>query len=155
MSPSTTRTGDGIDTSPAPIVTHASHVSLERALEDVEIAIARPAHAPSWSSHVRQALDRVADALYRHVEETEHEGGLFEDVIDHAPRLTHEVDRLREEHASMHLQVARCIERTTRGEDPKEIRADTFELLARLARHCQKGSDLVYETYCVDFGALD
>lgn len=155
MSLAGTRNGDRIQPTPALIAGRGSPVSFGRALHDVEAAIVRHLHAPSWPSQVGQALNRLAVAVDRHIEATEHHGGLYDEIVERAPHLSHEIDGLREAHTTMREHVARCLERTTRGDDPTDIRSDARELLATLARHCQKGSDLVYETYCVDFGPLD
>jgi hemerythrin HHE cation binding domain-containing protein len=131
-----------------------TRASLESAMHDLERAIARPQIAPSWPPHVRQALDRLSRAFDDHVEATEGAGGLFDEIVARAPRLSHSIERFRWEHGSLRSALAGCRQRAD-DDDPFAVRALATQLIARIARHRQEGSDLIYEAYLVDFGALD
>lgn len=138
----------------------ARRLALAGAFARVESALARPAEVVApWARTVDGSLGRLARAFAEHVATTEGTGGLLEEVTDHAPRLGHLVALLREEH----LEIPRSVEGIRRdlartGLDAaraEEIRERTLEVLVRIARHRQRGADLVYEAYQVDIAAGD
>ena len=113
-----------------------------------------------WKSQVARGLERVRQAIDEHVEVTEGPGGLYEDIMDRAPRLAGRIERLRGEHPALQhgaavllarLQSAPigdvwCLERT---------RDDVHRFLGLLVRHRQLGANLVWEAYNHDIGGLE
>ena len=133
--------------------------SLRRALSAVEDALAAPAagRAAEWNHRLVAALEHLAEVFELHVAVTEPPGGLYEEVLEIAPRLANLVERFRREHR----EIARSIEqglaraRTLNAEDAEEVerlRERLTLLLGRLVRHRQRGADLLYEAYAVDIG---
>jgi hypothetical protein len=126
----------------------------------LEQAIAGPASGRpiAWVEGVRDALTTVQSAFDVHVRHTESRDGLFDDIVVQSPRLANAVERLRREH----VELERCIEEQVKAfaSPPVDLHADwiaarrheTVELLVLLARHRQRGADVVYEAYEVDIG---
>ena len=141
----------------------SQRVSLRRAIAALEDALAAPAagRTVDWGQRVTAALEHLAEVFELHVAVTERPGGLYDEIIELAPRLANKVDRFRVEHVeiteAIQAGIARCRATLTEGgpEDPAtaaHLRERLLLLLARLTRHRQRGADLVYEAYAVDIG---
>lgn len=134
--------------------------TLHDALVHLEMAISSPAagRIPDWTAQVTKDLVGVRDAFEQHVEATEKPGGLYEEIMERAPRLAHTVDRLREEHPPIGGSVASMVARVESGEAGSDawpiekVRDDLQRLIGSVVRHRQKGADLVWEAYNVDIG---
>jgi hypothetical protein len=134
--------------------------TLHDALVHLEMAISSPAagRVPDWTSQVTKDLVGVRDAFEQHVEATEKPGGLYEEIMERAPRLALTVDRLREEHPTIAASIASTVARVEADEvgtdawPIDQVRDDLQRLIGRLVRHRQKGADLVWEAYNVDIG---
>ena len=132
---------------------------LHRALLDLERALAGAAHgrAQAWADSVRAALVRVRESFAAHIEVTEGAGGLYQEVLAQAPRLSSAVNRLQREHADI---TSALDEVDSRLDDPtsdadvrvESIRDAAVTLMGLLVRHRQRGADLVYEAYDVEIG---
>jgi hypothetical protein len=133
---------------------------LRHAVADLEEALATAAGRPGpWSDRVAAALAAFQEALERHVALTERGDGLYTQILDHAPRLSAKVDRLRREHDEMAAEAAELLARC-RGDELDEdaieaMRRDALDLLGIAVRHRQVGADLLYEAYEVDIAAAD
>jgi hypothetical protein len=131
---------------------------LKSAMSGLEIAIAAPApgRLDEWTVGVREALETVQEVWTRHVVETEAPGGFLDELVETAPRLSKPVLRLREEHDEILSILLDIEERLVPDErDPEwvdRLRSVLTSLLVALARHRQRGADLVYEAYAVDIG---
>jgi hypothetical protein len=80
---------------------------LRSAMSELERALAAPASAgDEWATAERRQLERLPAAFERHVANAESDGGLFEDVIDHAPRLVRRVDKLHHDHDTVTIELA-------------------------------------------------
>lgn len=134
----------------------ARRLELKAALSAVEIVAAGPAGAPGWRSRLTDALIDLAMALDTHVVEVERPGGLLAELTETAPRLVNHIDRLRDEHPALQAQVTAVIARAQAdGADavaPDALRSEVLDLLVAVARHRQRGADLVYEVHNVDIG---
>ncbi len=106
-------------------------------------------------------LSRVKDvsgALEDHITEVEGPGGLADDITVHVPRLIGMMNVLKAEHVELRQMVAQLFEDLGRsagkfGNDKVvAVRRKALVFLGRIARHRQKGADLVYEAYNVDIG---
>jgi hypothetical protein len=109
-----------------------------------------------WRSKLLPCMDNLRDAWALHVSGTEGPGGLWEQIRTDAPRLDGELRRLRREHEARAADVA-ALRRdlADAGDDESrldEVRERVTALLDRLARHRQRGADLIYEAYQRDVG---
>jgi hypothetical protein len=137
--------------------------TLHDALVHLEMAISSPAagRIPDWSAQVTKDLIGVRDAFDQHIEATEKPDGLYDEIMQRAPRLAHTVDRLREEHPSIAASIASTIARMEADDVLRDTwpvdraRDDLQRLIGGLVRHRQKGADLVWEAYNVDIGGTD
>jgi hypothetical protein len=131
-------------------------VELKAALSVVEIVAAGPAGAPGWRERLTAALVALSKALDTHVAEVERPDGLLEELTEAAPRLVNQVDRLRDEHPALQDQMAALIARAGAiGDDTTpvdDLRSEVLDALVAIARHRQRGADLVYEVHNVDIG---
>lgn len=131
-------------------------VELKAALSAVEIAAARPAGAPGWHERLTAALIELSAALDTHVEEVERPDGLLGELTEAAPRLVNHIDHLRDEHPALQAQMAAVIARAAATGDatapPDDLRSEVLDALVAIARHRQRGADLVYEVHNVDIG---
>jgi hypothetical protein len=136
-------------------------LSLRRAIARLEQALA-PATAAAddetgaWLDRLGGALAQLDEVFAVHVRVTEATGGLYEEILENAPRLASRVKRFRREHADITGAIQRGIAETrAAGREPGEVEAlrdHAVRLLADLVRHRKRGLDLVYEAYHVDIG---
>jgi Hemerythrin HHE cation binding domain len=133
--------------------------SLRRALSALEDALAAPmaGHERDWVARLLRTLDHLSDVFEHHVEVTEGPGGLYEDVLDMAPRLDNIIRRFRIDHEAIRagIQADRVRLRAAAAGEPVElepVRRRLTRLLGRLVRHRQQGAELIYEAYAVDIG---
>jgi hypothetical protein len=134
--------------------------TLHDALVHLEMAISSPAagRIPDWSAQVTKDLIGVRDAFDQHIEATEKPDGLYDEIMQRAPRLAHTVDRLREEHPPIAASIAETLARMEADDVLRDTwpvdraRDDLQRLIGGLVRHRQKGADLVWEAYNVDIG---
>ena len=123
-------------------------IALETAL-----SAAGPRRAAAWAEAVVQCILRVEAEFNTHIDFTEQEDGLYDDILEAAPRLAHRVDQLRQEHNEITMMLTDCLTRvelvpTSAHADWVDARRnDCNALLGRLVRHRQRGADLVYEAY--------
>lgn len=127
-------------------------IELKGAVSTVERVAAAPSGKPTWRSDLLRELDHLRIALDQHVEEVEREDGLFAELADDAPRLVNKIERVRDEHPPLCEQVAETIALVKASDDVEETRAAVLDALFSIARHRQRGADLVYEGYSVDIG---
>jgi hypothetical protein len=156
--------GAGTDTHvvhPALDDVRSRRAGLKAALSGLELALAAPyANRVDWVTHVREALDAVHDVWTRHIVETEAPGAFLDDLVREAPRLSTPTSRLRRDHSDILATITREEDRLAAPPEEgdgyeawaEETRVELTALLAALARHRQRGADLVYEAYAVDLG---
>ena len=131
---------------------------LKSAMSGLEVAIAAPApgRLEEWAAGVRDALGMLQEVWTRHIVETEAPGALLDDLVEEAPRLYNQSLRLREEHGEILSILLEVDDRLQPDHgDPEwveRLRSVLTSLLVALARHRQRGADLVYEAYAVDIG---
>jgi hypothetical protein len=137
--------------------------TLHDALVRLEMAISSPASGriPEWATQVTKDLVGVRDAFHQHIEVTERSGGLYQEIMDRAPRLTNTIERLREEHPAIQTTITTTLARVEGGEigsdgwPLEKARDDLQRLIGGVVRHRQKGADLVWEAYNVDIGGTE
>jgi hypothetical protein len=93
-------------------------------------------------------------AFADHIEVTERQGGLFEEVVEAAPRLAHRVAKLRDEHVTITAGLD-ALAAMRPADDIAGFREAVVQMLGRVVRHRSEGSDLIYEAYFVDIDAAD
>src|SRR3990170_3426186 len=92
-------------------------VELHDALVEVEDAIAHPAgQLDAWGLGVAKAVTHLRDAFEEHVRGTEGQGGLYEEILQLAPRLAGKVNRLHEEHPEMAESILTTLRRLEAGD---------------------------------------
>jgi hypothetical protein len=147
--------------SPTLAETARRRADLHGALVEVEQATSRPAvgREPEWTKDVVIRLEALAHAIDEHVEITERQGGLYDEICTKAPHLSGKIDRLRAEHPELRSETHQLVDRLGNGVGDdwplEQARDDLQRLLGRIVRHRQLGSDLVWEAYNLDIGGLE
>ena len=133
-------------------------LSLRRAIAGLEQALG-PAAAEeqgAWLERLGGALAHLDEVFAVHVRVTEAPGGLYEEILENAPRLANRVKRFRREHGDITAAIRGGIAETqSAAQDAGRVEAlrdHAVRLLADLVRHRKRGLDLVYEAYHVDIG---
>jgi hypothetical protein len=135
-------------------------LSLRRAIGGLEQALTQtPAageESGAWLERLDGALTHLDEVFAVHVQVTEGAGGLYDEIMENAPRMANRVKRFRREHADIGGAIRRGIaESKVAARDAGEVgalRNHAVRLLADLVRHRKRGLDLVYEAYHVDIG---
>jgi hypothetical protein len=136
-------------------------LSLRRAIAELEGALAGTDDPDGLGgqdglpARLGPALEHLQEVFTVHVEVTEAPGGLYQEILDNAPRLANRVARFRREHAEIADGIRHAIAECSTATDPEAVQAlrdHTVRLFADLVRHRKRGLDLVYEAYHVDIG---
>ena len=127
-------------------------VELKEALSQVENAAAAPSAEEGWRAKLLVELEHLRQALLDHVEEVEADDGLLNEMLDQAPRLANRIESVRNEHPDLCRRVDQAILDVRGDADVIDLRAEVLDTLSAIARHRQRGSDLVYEGYHIDIG---
>jgi len=134
-------------------------LSLRQAIAGLEQALGPAAAAEEqgvWLERLGGALAHLDEVFAVHVRVTEAAGGLYEEILENAPRLANRVKRFRREHADITAAIGRGIAETQAAAQDagrvEALRDHAVRLLADLVRHRKRGLDLVYEAYHVDIG---
>jgi hypothetical protein len=121
---------------------------LYQAILALEQAAARPAVAreEEWREGVVEALEELEHQIADHIEITERPDGLYDEIVDTAPRLGHSIQLLRDEHPEMQ---AATFGLRARLEGPGSLPADEARdaiqrVLGKLVKHRQHGADLLW-----------
>jgi hypothetical protein len=133
---------------------------VRSAMSELEHVLAAPqtTGVDEWVAAVAGRLERLRGAFERHVANAEGEGGLFEEVAQEVPRLIPRIDKLRADHVRLTAELtalARQLDGPPAAAAVADVRRAGIDLLAHLAHHRYRGSDLVYEAYNVDIEAAD
>jgi hypothetical protein len=149
--------------SPALDAARQRRKTLHDTLVHLEEALSSPAAAriPDWTATVLKEMHEVRDAFTQHITVTEQTDGLYDEILDRAPRLEGNVRRLREEHPEIRTGIDSMLERLENTEIGTDVwpldqaRDDLQRFIGRVIKHRQRGADLVWEAYNVDIGGLD
>lgn len=125
---------------------------LKEALSQVEAAAASPSAEEGWRTRLLKELEELRAALLDHIEEVEADDGLLKEMLALAPRLANQIGIVRDEHPDLCRQVDEIILDVRGTEDVIDLRSGVLDALTAVARHRQRGSDLVYDGYNVDIG---
>jgi hypothetical protein len=136
-------------------------LSLRRAIAGLEEALAAPDDPDGLGGQdglpirLIPALERLQEVFAVHVEVTEAPGGLYQEILENAPRLANRVTRFRREHTDITEAIRRGLAECADAGDPDAVQAlrdHSVRLFADLVRHRKRGLDMVYEAYHVDIG---
>jgi hypothetical protein len=150
-----------VESAPLPVsnldVVRARRAELLESMSALEQALAGagPGRVEAWAERVHVALVELSADLQAHLHLTEAPGGIYEEVVTAAPRLSGRVRRLVAEHAEMVRLVDELIARAGGALDENDVslmRTRGITLLGRLVRHRQASADLLYEAYETDVG---
>jgi hypothetical protein len=155
-------TDDGQELSPPLAAARRRRLDLHHALVRVEEAISGPAvgREQDWAKLVVERLGELRETIEEHIVGTERPGGLYDEILQKAPRLASAVEHLRREHPQLRDGTSELISRlrtTPVGTtwSAEEARDDVQRLLGRVVKHRQLGADLVWEAYNLDIGGVD
>jgi hypothetical protein len=126
-------------------------LSLRRAIDEFQETLAAPAAAAD-TKRLSRVLDHLRVVFAVHVEVTESPGGLYEEIMEIAPRLANKIARFKREHAAITTAIAAALDDLRKDPVPRGLQGRLAHLLEGLARHRKRGADLVYEAYHVDIG---
>lgn len=130
----------------------AKRIELKQALSQVEFAAASPSAEDGWRARLIAELEKLRAALQDHIEEVEADDGLLTEMLSEAPRLANQIESVRDEHPKLRHQIDQIILDAQGSEEVIDLRSGVLDTLTALARHRQRGSDLVYDGYNVDIG---
>jgi len=148
---------------PALHAARARRKTLHDTLVHLEESISSPAagRIPDWTASVLKEIIEVREAFEQHVTVTERPDGLYDEILERAPRLAGNVRRLRDEHPDITTALDQSIARLEQVEigDPAwpldDARDDLQRFIGRVIKHRQRGADLVWEAYNVDIGGIE
>ena len=151
---------DNPDLTPALQQARQRRKTLHDALVHLEEALSSPAagRIPDWTTTVDKEMHEVEAAFEQHVLVTEKPDGLYDEILERAPRLAGNVGRLRDEHPEIQEKMRHMLARLEHEEIGGEgwplekARDDLQRFIGSVIRHRQKGADLVWEAYNVDIG---
>jgi len=137
--------------------------TLHDALVHLEEATSSPAagRIGDWTDLVEKEMREVDAAFEQHIVVTEQPDGLYDEILERAPRLAGNVRRLRDEHPEIREGIRTMLNRLEQqevgGDDwpLDEARDDLPRFIGSVIKHRQKGADLVWEAYNVDIGGLE
>lgn len=132
-------------------------LGLRSALGGLEAAVAAPASGrqKEWVANLIDKTRDLRAAFADHIEATEGRGGLFEEVLGEAPRLSNQVNKLRTEHVTITAGLDALIVDDGDDADVAAVRESAVRLMGHIVNHRADGSSLIYEAYFVDIDAAD
>ena len=134
-------------------VARRHRATLLRDIQAFEKALAKPAAEPGWREKVSTRLHALRGAFAEHIVVTEGADGLYNGLLENAPRLTRQVQVLVREHAAIATTMAALQQRVDQPDaGTEDLRGWAGDLLRELSRHRQRGADVVYEAYATDIG---
>jgi hypothetical protein len=130
-------------------------VDIHAALVDIEEATSSPAigREEEWAHDVVERLTRLREM-------TERAEGLYDEILQKAPRLSDKVDHLKEEHPVIRDGISEILARLRTNPvgttwSLQEARDELRSILGRVVRHRELGADLVWEAYSLDIGGVE
>lgn len=134
----------------------ARRSDLYEAMVRLEACVAGAAQREGWAESVHAALLSLQRALEAHIREVEMPDGLLTEVAQVAPRLTPEIERIRDEHDGLTTKCEQVLEalEANGASRSEEVSRKATRLLGRLAIHRQRGSRLMYDAYNVEVGGM-
>ena len=92
--------------------------TLHDSLVHLEEAISSPAagRIPPWTAQVLKEMVGIREAFEQHILVTEKPDGLYEEILQRAPRLDHGITRLKQEHPEIAEAIDAMIARLEQTE---------------------------------------
>src|SRR6478609_5342343 len=148
---------------PAPAALDAAikrRAELGVTIRELTKALEAPAvgREAAWMERVVPRLEALQSDIDEHIERTEADDGLYDEIRLAQPRLSNQVRRLIADHEVLRDRIAACLALATHSSgtpDPsivKAVRDDATHIVSLLQRHRQRGSDLIFEAYETDIG---
>jgi len=135
-----------------------NRAGLRAAMGEVERSLASPAsgRVEAWAKTLGQDLEQLGAALETHIAASENPGGMLDDILEAAPRLSHRVEKARRDHTELRYRLEAAVRALPYdGGDTHAAHEQVVEVLAGIVRHRHLGADLVYEAFNVDIEAAD
>lgn len=135
--------------------------SLHRSMANLENALAAPAvgRIAEWLPEVRAAITELQDCIRSHIGATEGPDGFHAEIVTAAPRLSHLVEISVHEHLRIVDLIAELLtladQLPSRADVVADVRETGTALIGLLARHRQRGADMIFEAYQADLGGQD
>lgn len=133
----------------------AEHRELERTYEAIREFLA---DAPEHVDVLRKSLAELSLELSRHFKREE-DGGYFTDIIDIAPRLSHQATALESEHEKLLIRLQQLEDRlnvaASRAEQDQLIHHDLPAFINACRTHEHRETELVQEAWLTDIGIGD
>ena len=140
--------------------------ALLQAVVGLEDALAGPiGDQERWRLRVAMAVDHAVARISEHIAQTEGRGNILDEILAVAPRLERRVKQMRVDHENLekaaHQLVVAVTELSAVDDDTESdvmedraiaVRNQAVEVMGQIARHRQRGADLIYEAYQVDLG---
>ncbi len=139
--------------------------ALFEAVIGLEDALASPiGDHERWRLRVAMAVDHAVARISEHVAQTEGPGNILDEIVSVAPRLDRRVTQMKVDHENLEKAahgLALAVADLTpddgasagRSEDRAiAVRNRAVDVMGQIARHRQRGADLLYEAYSVDLG---
>jgi len=154
---------DERDLTPALQQARQRRKTLHDSLVHLEEALSSPAagRIQDWTASVVKEMYEVSEAFQQHIAVTEQADGLYDEILERAPRLAGNVRRLREEHPEITDGITHMVAKLDHvqiGSDDwplDQARDDLQRFIGAVIKHRQRGADLVWEAYNVDIGGLE
>ena len=110
------------------------------------------------ADRVAKSLTSLTSQLATHFDEEEI-AGVFDDVVEQAPRLSERVDQLKQQHIELRSALAAINRKATAGDGTARWWDDLSKAFrdfsTDLMHHEQSENDLVQEAYTQDIGSKD
>lgn len=140
--------------------------ALLQAVVGLEDALAGPiGDQERWRLRVAMAVDHAVARISEHVAQTDGPGNILDEILRIAPRLERRVKQMKVDHEVLEKsahQLALAVAELSTAEDEKDpqlrkdraiaVRNQAVDVMGHIARHRQRGADLIYEAYQVDLG---
>jgi hypothetical protein len=138
------------------------HRELQRMIQELRGHLERPqpqltgGTSHVWASVLAQQLVRLHDKLFLHFRKEE-QAGILDELAKEFPRASRAVERLRDEHGEVLVEVREILgaAMSCAAEKPPpgpSVSGRTMSLLDRLDRHERKETDLIERLYCEELG---
>lgn len=135
------------------------HQMISAAAKELKDLVERPVSpregASGWINSVRDSLLSLDSHLKTHFAFEEF-GGFMEEVVGVSPNSSPQVERLKQEHQTIHAECDKLGRMASGGsQQTSELRKRTLHLLELLNRHEHAENELVQRVLMGDLGTTD
>jgi hypothetical protein len=126
--------------------------AIGSAISALEMALAAAAGTgEAWRSHVSERLAALHHLVVEQVAAYEAPDGVFEEIVERAPRLAPRVERVRQLIEPLDGRLA-VLTGAVEAADPDQLLEDAVLILADIVRARHRIADLVWDACSVDIG---